>query len=94
PLSHNKFTVVLRLNCGQGICDGEVAGSAMQSFQNDHDRRSPWILSRRSRQVLEASEFYTSLMVAYVEPLSEATCLREALRRRQGTPPPEFAAAC
>ncbi len=63
----------------------------MQFFQNDDDRRSPWISSRRSRQVLETSEFYTSLMVAYIEPLSEATCLREALRRRQGTPPPEFA---
>lgn len=56
----------------------------MQSFQNDRDRRSPWISSWRRRQVLEASEFFTNLMVAYVEPLSEATCLRETAPVKAG----------
>ncbi len=28
--------------------------------------------------------------VAYVEPLSDTTCLREPLRRRQGTPLADF----
>ena len=56
----------------------------MQSFQNDRDRRSSWISSWRRSQVLEASEFFTNLMVAYVEPLSEATCLRETAPVKAG----------
>jgi hypothetical protein len=31
-----------------------------------------------------------SYSVPYGEPLSDATCLREALRRRQGTPLADF----
>jgi hypothetical protein len=39
------------------------------------------MLTRPPRQLLPGP---------YAEPLSDATCLREALRRRQGTPPEDF----
>jgi hypothetical protein len=46
--------------------------------------------SERPSSKAAASEEAKSYSLPYVEPLSVATCLREALRRRQGTPLADF----
>jgi len=46
--------------------------------------------SERPPSKAAASEEAKSYSLPYVEPLSAATCLREALRRRQGTPLADF----
>jgi hypothetical protein len=47
-------------------------------------------LFRKSVQQGRSKQRGDAYSVQYVEPLSDATCLREALRRRQGTPLADF----